>query len=48
MTETLDLDMYRPPEAHLDMPYQVLETAPARRPWLVFLRVLFARRASHE
>ena len=41
------LDMYHPPEAHLDMPWQVLERAPARRRWALF-RLLAGRQASHE
>lgn len=46
--EQLDLDACKPPEAPLDMPYQVVERQrPRSRSWLAFLR-LVARRAPHE
>ena len=49
MTESLDLDAYRPPEAPIEMPYQIIERRrePARS-WLEAVTRLLARRARHE
>lgn len=40
MTEPKDLDTFRPPEAPLEMPYQVLERPSARSPWRTAARLV--------
>lgn len=47
--EQLKLDAFRPPEAPMDMPYQVIERQkPHRKSWLAALRQVIARLAPHE
>jgi hypothetical protein len=47
--EPLKLETHRPPEAPIDMPYQVIERQQAAdRSWLALLRQMMARQAPHE
>jgi hypothetical protein len=52
VTPPLDLEpleAWAPPEAPVEMPYQVLERqAPRRKTWIELLRQMAARRAPHE
>jgi hypothetical protein len=50
MNAPFDLEAWTPPEAPVQMPYQVLERPNSReqRTWLDLLRQLTALRAPHE
>lgn len=49
VTELLDLERCRPPEAPIDMPCQALERQkPQERSWLDMLRHLAARQPARE
>jgi hypothetical protein len=49
VTHPLDLETWSPPEAPVEMPYQVLERQRQRgRSWFALLRQLVASRARNE